>query len=453
MDEPISLSEGLSHIANLTKEMNWLEECFQIRANQILKKDCHDILPKAPNLVADNSFYGDFIRDRKLISYERMALAIALAPFLAPNIFNQLQNNPLVAQYAKLIRSSNQISLLPSGETVLFMLAGTDIEKRLLLQEILTADHFFYKESIIELGSTPTGEPEFLGHWTLSRQHREKFIHNQDLLPRMSPDFPADLITTKLDWEDLILAEITERNIQELRQHLVHYQAMVEQWGMLKHSRIGCRALFYGESGTGKTLVAGLLGKILNRQVFRIDLSLIISKYVGETSQHLRTLFNTAENKGWILFFDEGDALFSQRTNIHSDSPVSQYANQDTSFLLQRIESYNGIIIVATNFRSNIDQAFTRRFDHIIKFYPPENEKLLRLWRNVIPEQLRLDHKIDLSDINRQYNLSPAAVVQIVHRACLLTFVKGTKEISYDNLTLCIKDYDLQQKRMSRIST
>jgi len=130
----------------------------------------------------------------------------------------------------------------------------------------------------------------------------------------------------------------------------------------LKNSKI----LFIGEPGTGKKTLASLIGQQSGKEVYRIDLSMIVSKYIGETEKNLELVFAKAENKGWILFFDEADALFGKRTNVKDAH--DKYANQEVAYLLQRIEDYNGLVILATNMKHNIDDAFTRRFQTIIRF-------------------------------------------------------------------------------------
>lgn len=133
-----------------------------------------------------------------------------------------------------------------------------------------------------------------------------------------------------------------------------------------KRIKKGYRALFYGPPGTGKTLAATLLGKRFGKSVYRIDLSQMVSKYIGETAKNMSNLFDIAENKNWILFFDEADALFGKCSS--ESSSHDWYANQDVSYLLQRVEDYNGLVILGSNFKNNFDQAFMRRFQSIIFF-------------------------------------------------------------------------------------
>lgn len=432
--------------ANLLKEMEWLEACIKVRMDANKIEDDDVLTPFPPALEVEGSNYAKFVEEHHLLKSERLFLAVAIATYVAPNIFNPLQNAPFLSQHAKLARSSNHTSLLPTGETALFIIAGTNQKQRLLAMDILSIDHLFYQKSVLELQSTPEGEPDLLGILALTASFRELFIHNQQIRPKFNLEFPAELIQSPLEWEDLILAESTQRKLEELKTHLRFYDEMVKKWGMQKHARTGCRALFYGDSGTGKTLVTALLGKTLNKQVFRVDLSLVTSKYVGETSKRLRNLFNIAENKGWILFFDEGDALLGKRKHISMDNSASQFANQDTAFLLQRIDNHNGIVIVATNFRSNIDPAFVRRFEHTIKFSNPNTTLLLKLWQQTLPEKIELDPLIKPEELLRRFTISPAALVNAIYRACLMSYARQDNYLRNDDLLLCLRDIELQYK-------
>lgn len=203
----------------------------------------------------------------------------------------------------------------------------------------------------------------------------------------------------------------------------------------------GYRCLFYGPSGTGKTLAASLLGKHIGREVYRVDISSVISKYIGETAKNLNSLFNTAEDKDWILFVDEGDALFGKRVDTsQSEDKNSHFANQDIAYLLQRIENYNGLVIVASNFRKNMDDAFSRRFQNIVHFDLLNHELSKKYWLDNFPENVSLSPAIDFDMIVKRSPLSPASIINVINRVCLKTIRKGSTEISAGDLELCIKD-------------
>ena len=147
----------------------------------------------------------------------------------------------------------------------------------------------------------------------------------------------------------------------------------------------GCIALFHGQPGTGKTLTAMLLAKSLGRDVYRVDLSAVVSKYIGETEKNLDTVFDRANDGGWILFFDEADALFGRRTEVKDAH--DRYANTEVSYFLDKIEKYYGLVILATNLRSHLDDAFLRRFPFVIDFQVPDKDERRRIWLRVLPHQ------------------------------------------------------------------
>lgn len=245
-------------------------------------------------------------------------------------------------------------------------------------------------------------------------------------------DFPAEYIETDMGWSDLVLAPNTLRQIRGIESWVRHQSTFCEKWGMRRKVKPGYRVLFHGPPGTGKTLTATLLGKSTGKDVFKIDLSMVVSKYIGETEKNLSRLFDRAENKDWILFFDEADALFGKRTNV-SDAH-DKYANQEVSYLLQRIESYPGLIILASNFKSNIDEAFLRRFQATVFFPAPKPEERILLWSNAFPEEMKIDKSIDLQDVSSRYELTGAGIMNVVQYCCIAALKEGADCISPENL-------------------
>ena len=256
--------------------------------------------------------------------------------------------------------------------------------------------------------------------------------------PRFSTDFPAEYISTALEWDDLVLAPATLRQIREIESWVRHQQTFFETWGMNRRVKPGYRVLFHGPPGTGKTLTATLLGKYTGRDVFKIDLSMVVSKYIGETEKNLARLFDKAQNKNWILFFDEADALFGKRTNIRDAH--DKYANQEVSYLLQRIETFPGLTILASNFKSNIDEAFQRRFQAMIYFPVPKSEERLVLWEKSFPEAVKMDPAVDLREIAQRYELTGASIMNIVQYCCISALEQQSEVISHENLLNGIKN-------------
>jgi SpoVK/Ycf46/Vps4 family AAA+-type ATPase len=195
---------------------------------------------------------------------------------------------------------------------------------------------------------------------------------------------------------------------------------------MKKRIKPGYRALFFGPPGTGKTLTASLLGKYTGKDVFRIDLSRVVSKYIGETEKNLSHLFDKAEDKNWILFFDEADALFGKRTDIRDAH--DKYANQEVAYLLQKIENYNGLVILATNQRGNIDDAFVRRFQAIIHFPMPGPAEREGIWNKTFPKQIEIDPEINWQQIASRYELTGAGIINVA-QFCAIEVLAGKKHI------------------------
>jgi len=300
----------------------------------------------------------------RLRSSEYVLLLLALAPHLQPGFLDQIIREQLSeeGEWPELggVRGTNHRGLLPTGETALFLLAGTDLEKRLEYLGLFSPDHFLARQKILTLEDVRPGEPRLSGRLVLEPEYVELFTTGHISKPTLSASFPAQHLTTDLEWTDLVLPPGTLTQIRDLENWVQHNETLRGVWGMKARLKSGYRALFYGPPGTGKTLTASLLGKYTGRDVFRVDLSLVVSKYIGETEKNLASLFDRAQSKNWILFFDEADALFGKRTETRDAH--DRYANQEVSFLLQKIEEFDGLVLLASNLKSNLDPAFTRAF-------------------------------------------------------------------------------------------
>ncbi len=197
----------------------------------------------------------------------------------------------------------------------------------------------------------------------------------------------AQRLSTTAVWDDLILPDAQRRILIDITAHVRQRQTVYEQWGFAsKGGRgLGISALFAGGSGTGKTTAAEILGRELELDVYRIDLSATVSKYIGETEKNLKRLFDAAEDGGVILLFDEADAIFGKRSEVKDSH--DRYANMEVSYLLQRMESYRGLAILTTNLKTSIDTAFLRRIRFVVQFPFPDFEERELLWRRAFPAQ------------------------------------------------------------------
>ena len=174
------------------------------------------------------------------------------------------------------------------------------------------------------------------------------------------------------------------------------------------------------------------MGKEFNKDVYRVDLSQIVSKYIGETEKNLGKIFDRAEHKDWILFFDEADALFGKRTNVQSSH--DKYANQEVSFLLQRVEDFAGLMILASNYKSNMDEAFLRRFHSIVHFPMPNAQERLKLWKQSLPASIQHNSRLELTQIAESHEISGASIINIVQYASLKALSREDKTLHHEDL-------------------
>ena len=394
-------------------------------------------MPSIPVLQDDDAPFTRFVQHKRLNVDEYVALITALAPHVQPQLFDDVMQEyfPQGGEFPALggAKGANYRGFLPTGETVHFLLGVVgDLNRRLEVQRIFGSGHFFNKERILYLEEMKPGEPASSGRLILDPEFVELFTLGYVTAPRMSSSFPAQRLQTELEWDDLVLNPQTLSQLQEIETWIEHNDTLLFDWQMHRKLKPGFRALFYGPPGTGKTMAATLLGKFTGHDVYRIDLSSLVSKYIGETEKNLSTLFERAENKNWILFFDEADSLFGKRTNVRDAH--DRFANQEVSYLLQRVEEFSGLSILCSNFKSNMDDAFTRRFQTIVYFPMPKPEERMILWQKSFPAAVRLDPAIDLRQIAQKYELSGSNIVNIVHYCCLQALAANTNVISSENL-------------------
>ena len=243
--------------------------------------------------------------------------------------------------------------------------------------------------------------------------------------PAFSSSFPASLLTTTQDWSDLVLNENTMGEVEEIRAWIEQREALPHDWQPAGKIKPGFRSLFCGPPGTGKTFTASLLGKATGLDVYRVDLSL--AKWVGETEKNLSAIFDQAEAHDRILFFDEADALVGKQTQISSAS--DRYANQEVAYLLQRAENFPGVVILASNLKANIDDAFARRFQSMVFFPMPEPAERLKLWRNAFAMPSRLADTVDLEQLAAEFELSGGAIINALGYASLLALRRGVQQV------------------------
>lgn len=364
---------------------------------------------------------------------ERVVLLLALLPHSRPELLNPLKTKDTqghyFAEFGGVWQSST--TFLPTTQTALYLLAGTSLERRQLITRIFSPPHFLYSQGILK----PMVAQGLNAPIELNPEYIQRLINHQPYIPQYAADFPATLLTTHKTWNELILNEMVEEVMQQARKWVKYYDELPQRTGAAMQ---GYRLLMSGPSGTGKTLAAALLGKEAGKPVYRIDISNIVDKYVGETSKRLAKIFDQAKAQDWILFFDEGDALFGKRSN-ESGSSNERYANQEVGYLLYKLEEHQGMIFLATNHKGAIDQAFERRFDTLIEFQKPDEFTRRKLWAHYFANcphlQLAEDiHRANWRELAQGAEVT-AAWVEKFYQYCLMQVIaKGSPEVSADDM-------------------
>lgn len=230
----------------------------------------------------------------------------------------------------------------------------------------------------------------------------------------------ASRVNASYTWEELVLEEDQKDLLRQACSQITYRYRVYEEWGFqskLAYGR-GVSMLFAGSPGTGKTMAAQVLARELNLELYKVDLSGVLSKYIGETQKNLREIFNEVQKSRSILFFDEADALFGKRVHVTDSRDIS--ANAQTAYLLQKIEEYDGITILATNLLQNFDDAYKRRIKYIVRFTFPQEEQRRQLWAKVFPGQMPLADDIDTEYLASGFELSGAAIKNIAVNAAFM---------------------------------
>ncbi|MDC0676546.1 ATP-binding protein [Sorangium atrum] len=445
------MTKIVENAADLERELFWFRSVLEARikihfGEGATEGSVLDIAP--PDLDGSSSEYAGFVRRHQLSFVERLALVLALVPHLRPRLLDACFGRDTAVDRRLTEFGGAQLGsdgeLLPTAETLAFLLGGDDLALRFSVQLLLDPEHLFARHDVLRLGGgdgvTPMKAPLRISEELLCR-----FTTGEPRRLGCGPGFPAQRIETRLGWEDVVLQPSTRKHLEEIETWIEHGETLMADWGMAGKLRPGYRSLFYGPPGTGKTMTACLLGKSTGREVYKVDTSLVVSKYLGETEKNLGRVFDQAERRGWILFFDEADALFGKRSETRDAH--DRYANQQVSFLLQRIETFDGLAVLASNLRDNLDDAFARRFESIIYFPMPRAEERARLWRQGLSPKARLDGSVDLEKIAREHALAGGAVMNVIRYASLQALREGGRPLTAEDLLQGIrKEYAKQGK-------
>lgn len=431
----------------IEQELEWLSLIIATRIALYFEHDQGvENLPSSidevltPPLDEAQGVYADTLREYQFSISERLLLILALAPHVRPQIFDVLctRNTNLDRVYCEFGGAvvEGHAGFWPTVETAAFLFAGQDIQKRHQIKALLipqqTQPSMLKASLTLNLDLIESQASLFNAPLYLTDEFLSQVSLGSDYQPQFSHLFPANRLTTPLTWEDLVLPPEVYQQVEEIRTWIEHRHTLLDAWQLQDKIQPGFRSLFYGPPGTGKTLTASLLGKVTGLPVYRVDLAMVVSKYIGETEKNLAKVFNQAEKNDWILFFDEADALFGKRSETNSSN--DRHANQEVAFLLQRIEHFPGIILLATNLKTNIDAAFARRFQSMIRFAMPSAKEREQLWRKAFSNGERVSDDVCFTRIANEYELAGGAIINVLRHASLAAIRKGKEQVGLQDI-------------------
>ncbi|WP_408635674.1 ATP-binding protein [Phytohabitans suffuscus] len=354
---------------------------------------------------------AEVVRAGHLAVAEAVVLVAALAPEVDPRfdaLFGCLADRP------------DQPWL--TGE-VARTLAARTLTGRLRAADLLAPTATLRAAGLLDLEPSPLSayagrlrpDPDLV-RWVLGRPAEP---------PRPGPGLPARPVSTVYTLDDLVLPAAQRDRLAALVARIRDRRLVVDTWGFGQaHDNVdGLVALFHGPPGTGKSMAAAAVGRAAGLPVWRVDLSALVSKYIGETEKQLARVFDRAARESWLLVFDEADAVFGRRTDV-SDAH-DRYANQEVSYLLTRVERHPGVVVLTTNLLANIDEAFQRRLHAVVGFTEPGVGERVALWERVVPPQLPVAAGIDRGALARRYNLTGAQIRDATLEAAYLAAANG----------------------------
>ncbi len=307
----------------------------------------------------------------------------------------------------------------------------TDKDTAMLASQFLLSGRQIHAavRGAILLKNLQEGKQDALTNDDLALAARQQAHHHLSLFAQK-----VELLYT---WDDLVLPSRALQQLHDICIAVAYHHVVFTQWGFGRKfaGGKGVTALFGGTSGTGKTMAASIIAQELKRDLYTIDLSNVVSKYIGETEKNLGRIFQEAQASNVILFFDEADALFGKRSEVKDAH--DRYANIEVAYLLQRIEAYTGMVILATNLSKNLDDAFARRMQHVIEFPFPDAALRERIWRTMFPAATPLAHTIDFGFLGRQFELAGGNIRNSVLAAAFLAAAEGGS-ISMEHLVIAV---------------
>jgi len=347
----------------------------------------------------------------ELSAPEALAVSAALAPELDEKF----------SLYYRLLADRPAVEHL-TGE-VLRTLCARTFSGRLAVAGLLHADARLRAMKILEVDRA--GDCALTGRIRPHPDLRAAITGRDRDDPSLSAEFPATRLRTVHTLDDVVVPSDVRRRLLSVVDRMRYAKTVLDDWGFARHHDDvrGTVVLFHGPPGTGKSMTAAVLARSVGLAAYRVDLSALVSKYIGETEKNLSRIFDRAEAERCVLVFDEADAIFGRRTEV--SEARDRYANQEISYLLQRVEQHPGLVVLATNLLGNIDDAFSRRIDLMVEFPAPAAPERLRLWRGVLPPALPVAGDVDLPSLAQRYTMTGAEIRDATLDAAYLAAANG----------------------------
>lgn len=454
-----SINEDILHTnaAALEREAAWFGRVLHARfAHYFSAADDGQagapfVIEAPPDLARDRSDYAQLVREAGFGVRERLVAMLALLPHVRPQALDLLftQNKLQGQRFTEFggWRGKTHEGFLPTCETAVFLLAGDDLAQRFAVLALFEEGRALMRSRMLRLQHAAPGEPQLAAMLVLAPDCLLRLTSGVRHKPDYDRDFPAKLVSTRLGWDDLVLAPEARHDVENIGLWIRESGRLLADWGLERAVKPGYRCLFHGPPGTGKTLTATLIGAGAGVDVYRIDLSMMVSKYIGETEKNLANVFDQAQDRRWILFFDEADALFGARTEGTTSN--DRHANQEIAYLLQRVEDFPGVVILATNLKANIDPAFARRFQSAVYFAMPDALQRLRLWQGMFRDPARLGPDVDLRALAERYELSGGAMTNVARHAAISATRAGRAHVTQAELLQGIRKEMLKEGKTS----
>jgi len=437
----------------IEKELYWLEKLILIRIHNT-QKETQQAIPEPPQTNGEP--YSLLVESYKLSLPERIWLALALAKAVKPEILAYLGIDDEKIKYAIGGYVKPYLNVfVPTLKTVLFLSAGEDYK---LMQEHLAIlnprnrlilDQILIMNCLGNQRETEEREDDWINyHFRVPNTYLRYFLTGDE--PRLDEDagFPAYLATTSFDFEDIILSQTIRNELQDLMKYMTIRDQMLKIEHVKGKVRENYIVVFSGMPGTGKSITAKTLGKKMNLPVYIVDLSRVVSKYIGETEKNLEKIFDRFTGKPCLLFFDEADALFGKRTEVKDAR--DRYANQETAYLLQKIEEFSGVAILATNIQdveNTLDKAFQRRIRRHIHFDFPLEEERKELWEKALPASFTYPEGL-VERLAKDYQLNGASIYNIISDVIVEAVYQKKYTITFELLERLMK-IDYKRRRVN----